>query len=514
MIANPDARKLFRRVILQSGGFGRAPLSQHEAAQIGRDFLRFLAIDPKAPDAAASMRQMPVAALIAAQGALARARARFAETTPPFMPLVDTKMTEAALCGAIAAGAGELDVLIGTTRDECARLLRGEPGDGGPARGCRPRPLRRSRRKSGGNAGVSAAAAGRHADGPARRSRHRSHFRLALAAPRRRDGRTGRPGSRLPVRLGAPGQPVRGVPLHRAAVHLRHAGWFSGPPQCCVAATPLTCRALSATMRDHWGRFLHTGTPGAILASLRRKPEADDAVRRHLCGGRRSLRPGMAHMSGLAHTALGDLQGIVSEGVLSFRNVPYAEPPIGSRRFAPPVPVAPWQGVRDATVHGPVAPQPPSRLRLAMGDFERPQAEDCLTLTIATPATEGARPVVRLAAWRRLRERRRLAGLVRRRDAGARGAMSSWSASITVSARWVFCTIPRSAPAITRCRTWRPRSPGVRDHIAAFGGDPARVTLMGQSAGAHAIMCLLTMPARGAVSSGDPAEHAAPRCCR
>src|SRR6185437_10447459 len=77
---------------------------------------------------------------------------------------------------------------------------------------------------------------------------------------------------------------------------------------------------------------------------------------------------------------------------------PYAAPPIGELRFAAAAPVHPWRGTRDATRHGPIAPQLPARLRAAMGDDPfQPQDEDCLTLTICTPAPDAAaRPVV---AW-------------------------------------------------------------------------------------------------------------------
>ncbi len=88
----------------------------------------------------------------------------------------------------------------------------------------------------------------------------------------------------------------------------------------------------------------------------------------------------------IARTALGDLQGTTDRRRTVFRGVPYAAPPVGPLRFAPPEPPQPWPGLRDAARHGPIAPQVPSRLRDAMGDFERPQDEDCLTLTIWTPA--------------------------------------------------------------------------------------------------------------------------------
>src|SRR4051812_18892647 len=99
--------------------------------------------------------------------------------------------------------------------------------------------------------------------------------------------------------------------------------------------------------------------------------------------------------SAIAQTQLGDLRGARDADVVQFRGVPYAEPPVGRLRFQPPQPVGAWPGVRDATRHGPIAPQPPSRLAHLMGDTARPQSEDCLTLTISTPAAgPGSRPVL------------------------------------------------------------------------------------------------------------------------
>ena len=64
----------------------------------------------------------------------------------------------------------------------------------------------------------------------------------------------------------------------------------------------------------------------------------------------------------VAQTALGNLRGVFTDGVAAFRSVPYAAPPIGELRFAPAAPVRAWTGLRDATRHGPIAPQLPSRL--------------------------------------------------------------------------------------------------------------------------------------------------------
>jgi para-nitrobenzyl esterase len=215
-------------------------------------------------------------------------------------------------------------------------------------------------------------------------------------------------------------------------------------------------------------------------------------------------------MSDIARTALGDVIGARADGVVRFHAVPYARPPLGALRFAPPKPPAPWDKQIDARTPGPIAPQPPSRLRLAMGDFTRAQSEDCLTLHIATPAADDARrPVI---VW--------LHG----------GAFLSGAGSL---AWYDGGTLARTGDAVVVGVNYRlgPLGylcwPGVSDglmglydmiaalrfvqaHIAAFGGDPDNVTVMGQSAGAVAIMRLLNMPEtdglfrRAIVQSGPP----------
>src|SRR5262245_30584121 len=113
------------------------------------------------------------------------------------------------------------------------------------------------------------------------------------------------------------------------------------------------------------------------------------------CVIRRPKRDGIMNDSLIAQTAFGALRGLSVGGIVQFRGVPFGAPPVGQLRFAPPQPAAGWGGVRDATAHGPIAPQFPARLRGAMGDFTRPQSEDCLTLTIATPTADDAkRPVL------------------------------------------------------------------------------------------------------------------------
>jgi para-nitrobenzyl esterase len=199
-------------------------------------------------------------------------------------------------------------------------------------------------------------------------------------------------------------------------------------------------------------------------------------------------------MSDIAHTALGTLLGDRQDAVTRFRAVPYAAPPIGPRRFAPPALPAPWTGTKDVRAHGPIAPQPPSRLRLAMGEFgDRVQDEDCLTLAIATPSPDDQRRPVLVwlhgGAWLSG------AGSLDWYDGGAL-AKSGDVVVVGVNYRLGplgFLHYPGLADGMMGLHDIAAALRFVRDHIAAFGGDPGNVTLMGQSAGAGAIYRLILM---------------------
>jgi para-nitrobenzyl esterase len=212
----------------------------------------------------------------------------------------------------------------------------------------------------------------------------------------------------------------------------------------------------------------------------------------------------------VAHTSLGDLLGISDDAVLRFRAVPYAAPPVGPLRFAPPAPPVAWGGLRDARQHGPIGPQPQSRLRAAMGDFVREQNEDCLTLTIATPGTDDARrPVI---VW--------LHGGAWLSGAGSLdwydgAALAKFGDVVVVGVNYRlgplgFLHYPGLADGMMGLHDMVAALRFVQEHIGCFGGDPECVTLMGQSAGGGAILRLLTMDEtdglfhRAIVQSGTP----------
>lgn len=195
---------------------------------------------------------------------------------------------------------------------------------------------------------------------------------------------------------------------------------------------------------------------------------------------------------------LGQRLAVVRAGetgeVLAFRAIPYAEAPVGERRFAPPEPVVPWRDLRDATRSRPIAPQAPSRLRGAMGDIEAAQSEDCLHLTVWTPACDdGRRPVL---VWFHGGAWQSGAGSLDWYD-GAELARRGDIVVVAVNYRlaalgWLFVPGEVVNPGLLDQESalrW------VYDRISAFGGDPNRITAMGQSAGAASIVAML---ARGA----------------
>lgn len=184
------------------------------------------------------------------------------------------------------------------------------------------------------------------------------------------------------------------------------------------------------------------------------------------------------------------ITGEMDESTLRFSAIAFAKPPIGPLRFKPPVPVK-LAATLDATRPGPIAPQRASRLEGAMGPINNEQSEDCLHLTVWTPAADNKkRPVV---IW--------LHGGAWQSGGGAldwyNGSELSSKGDIVVVAPnyrlaalgWLY--VPGYTANIglldqEAAIDW------VVDNIASFGGDPEQITVMGQSAGASSIACLLT----------------------
>lgn len=192
-------------------------------------------------------------------------------------------------------------------------------------------------------------------------------------------------------------------------------------------------------------------------------------------------------------TKYGGLTGVQNQGILTFRGIPYAKPPVGDLRFAPPVPPQAWEGTRDARNRRPIAPQPASDLDLPMGPVTAPQSEDCLTLTVNTPALDGARPV---AVWFHGGANFCGGGDLEWYD-GGKLARTGNLVVVGVNFRLGalgFMMYPglneQNLSILDQMAALR----WVKENIRAFGGDPEQITLFGQSAGANAILHILSLP--------------------
>ena len=214
----------------------------------------------------------------------------------------------------------------------------------------------------------------------------------------------------------------------------------------------------------------------------------------------------------VVETASGRVRGAMIEGVAAFKTIPYGAPTSGGNRFMAPRKPAPWSGTRDALDYAGHAPQqglrPASRPELA--DFSgapdtSPETEDCLTLNVWSPGLgqTAKRPVM---VWFHGGAFSYGTANVARLQ-GSRLAKRGDVVVVTVNQRLnIFGFLDLSVIGgsefaasgnagtldMIAALEW------VRDNIAAFGGDPANVTIFGESGGGGKVCTLLAMPsARG-----------------
>lgn len=200
--------------------------------------------------------------------------------------------------------------------------------------------------------------------------------------------------------------------------------------------------------------------------------------------------------SSVVHTDLGDLRGTTEGGVGVWRGIPYAEQPVGDRRFLGPEPKRPWSGLRDAIEHGPLPPQGKS---FVGGGRDDPKVRDeaCLTLTVWSPDTSASLPVmvwipggafVYGAGQFQLYNGSRLA-------ANGNVVVVNITYRIGVFGGFELGDLGEGFDDNLALRDQIAALGWIRDHIAAFGGDPARVTVFGESAGGTSVLALLASPA-------------------
>lgn len=189
----------------------------------------------------------------------------------------------------------------------------------------------------------------------------------------------------------------------------------------------------------------------------------------------------------------GNIQGSIlkttsGKDILSFRGVPYAEPPLGPLRFKEPKPKEKWSGILDATQDGPSCPQPPNILYRDLN-----QKEDCLILNVYTKSLSGSAPVmfyIYPGAY--------FLGTSSSRYFGPGHLLEHDVVLVTINYRLGVFGFASTGTAdahgnfglkdMILALKW------VQTNIASFGGNPNSVMIFGNSAGAMATTLLFVSP--------------------
>jgi para-nitrobenzyl esterase len=201
----------------------------------------------------------------------------------------------------------------------------------------------------------------------------------------------------------------------------------------------------------------------------------------------------------------GSVRGTLDGAIRAFKGVPYAVPPVGGMRWRPPAPMQVWKGVRDAKGFGPACVQPQAKGSTSVYAPAEPLpvSEDCLTLNIWAPANAKKAPVffwIHGGALTSGSSREAMYDGKRIAEQGVivvsinyRLGVLGWLAHPQLSAE-----SPQKVSGNYGLLDQMAALAWVKHNIAAFGGDPANVTIAGESAGGLSVMFLMESPlARG-----------------
>jgi len=199
----------------------------------------------------------------------------------------------------------------------------------------------------------------------------------------------------------------------------------------------------------------------------------------------------------------GAVEGLMQGDLRVFKGIPYALPPVGSRRWRPPSPMPRWAGVRQATEFGPICFQPVSQSPSVYSWTPAPMSEDCLTLNIWAPTGARKTPVffwIHGGALTTGSSRDSLYGGTKLAERGI--VVVSLNFRLGVLGWLAHPELSKESPDgisgnyalldLIQGLKW------VQQNIASFGGNPSNVTIAGESSGGLSVMYLMASPpARG-----------------
>jgi para-nitrobenzyl esterase len=186
----------------------------------------------------------------------------------------------------------------------------------------------------------------------------------------------------------------------------------------------------------------------------------------------------------------GQVRGLEADGVVSFKGIPYAEPPVGKLRWRPPQPAKHWGGVRDATKFGPECMQTTD---------EVPKSEACLTLNVLRPATSARQLPVMVWIYGGANVHGQTS-VYPRADTLAKLGVVFVSMNYRMNRLGFFAhpallaETPDELHGNYGYMDQRSALQWVQRNIAAFGGNPNAVTIFGQSSGGGSVTVHLTSP--------------------
>jgi para-nitrobenzyl esterase len=208
------------------------------------------------------------------------------------------------------------------------------------------------------------------------------------------------------------------------------------------------------------------------------------------------------HAAPEVSTASGRVRGFWRDGSAAFLGIPFAEPPSGAWRFAAPEPKAPWPGVLNATAYGPT-PQRRALSETTLIPEPSVPGESTLNVNVFTPHPERSTGTgLPVLVW--IHGGGFVAGSPASPWYDGRAFNRDGVVTVSVSYRLGFDGFGwiEGAPPNRGVLDWLLALRWVQDNIAAFGGDPARVTIAGQSAGGAAVLTLLGLPSAQGLFSG------------